>query len=41
MTALPAPVIVKALGYHDRTETRLVDEAGGTWSGYAPGGYQR
>lgn len=30
------PVIAKALGYHDRTATRLVTEAGGTWSRYAP-----
>ncbi|MGX1756154.1 hypothetical protein ACWIG5_04435 [Streptomyces lydicus] len=28
----PAPVIAKALGYHDKTATRLVTEAGGTWS---------
>lgn len=33
----PAPVIAKALGYHDKTATRLVTEAGGTWSRYAPG----
>ncbi|MFD3622557.1 hypothetical protein ACFWWT_46985 [Streptomyces sp. NPDC058676] len=33
----PAPVIAKALGYHDKTTTRLVTEAGGTWSRYAPG----
>ncbi|MFE7233472.1 hypothetical protein ACWCRF_35840 [Streptomyces sp. NPDC002405] len=33
-----APVIAKALGYHDdETATRLVTEAGGTWSRYAPG----
>ncbi|MEU1630446.1 hypothetical protein ABZ746_35175 [Streptomyces sp. NPDC020096] len=32
----PAPVIAKALGYHDKTATRLVTEAGGTWSRYAP-----
>ncbi|GAA2317243.1 hypothetical protein GCM10010234_74180 [Streptomyces hawaiiensis] len=31
----PAPVIAKALGYHDKTATRLVTEAGGTWSRYA------
>ncbi|MFG3383349.1 hypothetical protein [Streptomyces sp. NPDC047999] len=46
----PAPVIVKALGYHDkvchqrqpaRTATRLGTEAGGTWSRYAPGDHQR
>lgn len=28
----PAPVIAKARGYHDKTATRLVTEAGGTWS---------
>ncbi len=32
----PAPVIAKALGYHDKAATRLVTEAGGTWSRYAP-----
>jgi hypothetical protein len=26
----PVPVIAKALGYHDKTATRLVTEAGGT-----------
>ncbi|MER5556525.1 hypothetical protein ABT001_33550 [Streptomyces sp. NPDC002793] len=33
----PTPVIAEALGYHDKTATRLVTEAGGTWSRYAPG----
>jgi hypothetical protein len=33
--------IAKALGYHDKTATRLVTEAGGTWSRYAPGGHER
>ncbi|MGW7198495.1 hypothetical protein [Streptomyces chryseus] len=37
----PAPVIAKALGYHDKTTTRLVTEAGGTWSRYAPGDHTR
>ncbi|MFJ2567277.1 hypothetical protein ACIO02_30865 [Streptomyces sp. NPDC087568] len=37
----PAPVIAKALGYHDKTATRLVTEAGGTWSRYAPGDHNR
>jgi hypothetical protein len=37
----PAPVIAKALGYHDKTATRLITEAGGTWSRYAPGDHQR
>jgi hypothetical protein len=33
----PALVIAKTLGYHDKTTTRLVAEAGGAWSRYAPG----
>ncbi|MFC1230469.1 hypothetical protein ACIGW5_30835 [Streptomyces prasinus] len=37
----PAPVIAKALGYQDKTATRLVTEAGGTWSRYAPGDHTR
>ncbi|MEV8457599.1 hypothetical protein AB0467_33870 [Streptomyces sp. NPDC052095] len=37
----PAPVIAKALGYHDKTATRLVTETGGTWSRYAPGDHTR
>ncbi|MEV0492257.1 tyrosine-type recombinase/integrase [Streptomyces atratus] len=37
----PAPVIAKALGYHDKTATRLVAEAGGTWSRYAPGDHSK
>lgn len=37
----PAPVIAKALRYHDKTATRLVTEAGGTWSRYAPGDHRR
>ncbi|MFF8847893.1 hypothetical protein ACF08N_35170 [Streptomyces sp. NPDC015127] len=37
----PAPVIAKALGYHDKSTTRLVTEAGGTWSRYAPGDHKR
>ncbi|MFC4612911.1 hypothetical protein ACFO9E_34990 [Streptomyces maoxianensis] len=37
----PAPVIAKALGYHDKTATPLVTEAGGTWSRYAPGDHAR
>ena len=36
-----APVMAKALGYHDETATRLVTEAGGTWSRYAPGDHTR
>jgi integrase len=30
----PAPVIAKALGYHDGTTTRILAEAGGTWNSY-------
>ena len=37
----PAPVIAKALGYHEKTATGLVTEAGGTWSRYAPGHHGR
>ncbi|MEV6028493.1 hypothetical protein [Streptomyces sp. NPDC052036] len=37
----PASVIAKALGYHDKTAIRLVTEAGGTWSRYAPGDHKR
>ncbi|WP_328792949.1 MULTISPECIES: hypothetical protein [unclassified Streptomyces] len=37
----PAPVIARALGYHDKTATRLVTEAGGTWSRYASGDHTR
>lgn len=37
----PAPVIAKALGYHDKTAPRLVTEAGGTWSRYASGDHTR
>ncbi|MGW8851798.1 hypothetical protein ACWGNE_28995 [Streptomyces xiamenensis] len=37
----PAPAIAKALGDHDKTATRLVTEAGGTWAQYAPGDHSR
>ncbi|WP_369252969.1 hypothetical protein [Streptomyces sp. R41] len=37
----PAPVIAKALGYHDKTATRLLTAADGTWSRYAPGDHTR
>ncbi|MFF4825088.1 hypothetical protein ACFY20_19015 [Streptomyces sp. NPDC001312] len=36
-----APVIARALGYHDRTTTYLVFEVGGTWSRYAPGDHRK
>ncbi|MEV2275609.1 hypothetical protein AB0I72_08480 [Nocardiopsis sp. NPDC049922] len=32
----PAPVIARALGFHDKTTTRAVVQAGGTWNRYAP-----
>ncbi|MFE1471732.1 hypothetical protein [Nocardiopsis dassonvillei] len=32
----PAPVIAQALGFHDKTATQVVAEAGGTWNRYAP-----
>jgi hypothetical protein len=35
------PSSQKALGYHDKTATRLVTEAGGTWSRYAAGDHER
>ncbi|WP_433425577.1 hypothetical protein ACQP1V_21205 [Microtetraspora malaysiensis] len=34
---VPAPVVADALGYHDKTTTRLLNETGGAWSRYAPG----
>lgn len=37
----PAPVVARALGYHDKTTVHLVTEAGGTWSRYAPGDHTR
>jgi hypothetical protein len=37
----PAPVVAQALGYHDKTTSRLVTEAGGTWSRYAGGDHNR
>ncbi|MFH9611338.1 hypothetical protein [Streptomyces sp. NPDC017448] len=37
----PAPAIAKALGYHAKTASRLVTEADGTWSRYAPGEHTR
>ncbi|MFF4693033.1 hypothetical protein [Streptomyces sp. NPDC001307] len=38
---IPAPVVAEALGYHDKTTTRLRNETGGTWSRYAPGDHAR
>ncbi|MFD4949443.1 hypothetical protein ACFWNT_44935 [Streptomyces sp. NPDC058409] len=38
---MPASVVADALGYHDKTTTRLRNESGGTWSRYAPGDHAR
>ncbi|MEU0373676.1 hypothetical protein ABZ070_26120 [Streptomyces sp. NPDC006283] len=38
---MPAPVVADALGYHDKTTTRLLRETGGTWSRYASGDHTR
>ncbi|MEU3051267.1 hypothetical protein ABZ705_33050 [Streptomyces sp. NPDC006984] len=38
---LPAPVVADALGYHDKTTSRLLRETGGTWSRYAAGDHAR
>ncbi|AZS76862.1 hypothetical protein DDE74_35460 [Streptomyces lydicus] len=34
---LPGPVVADALGYHDKTTSRLIRETGGSWDRYAPG----
>ena len=36
----PAPVIAQALGYHDKSTTRIATEAGALWN-YAPGDHTR
>ncbi|MFG2417827.1 hypothetical protein ACGFWD_02030 [Streptomyces sp. NPDC048448] len=38
---LPAPVVADALGYHDKTTSRLLKETGGTWSRYAADDHTR
>lgn len=38
---MPAPVVADALGYHNKTTTRLRNETGGTWSRYASGDHTR
>ncbi|MBD0676009.1 hypothetical protein [Streptomyces sp. CBMA156] len=38
---LPAPVVADALGYHDKTTSRLLRETGGTWSRHAAGDHTR
>ncbi|MFE4415585.1 hypothetical protein [Streptomyces sp. NPDC056821] len=37
----PAPVIAQALGYHDKSATRIATEAGAPWKCYAPGDHAR
>ncbi|GGQ40093.1 hypothetical protein GCM10010266_73990 [Streptomyces griseomycini] len=39
LQALPAsaPVIARALGYHDKSTTRIAADAGAPWKSYAPG----
>ncbi|MFD6948497.1 MULTISPECIES: hypothetical protein [unclassified Nocardiopsis] len=32
----PAPVIARALGFHDKTTTQVLTEAGGSWNRYTP-----
>jgi hypothetical protein len=38
---MPAPVVAGALGYHGKTTTRLLSEAGSQWSRYAAGDHAR
>ncbi|MFC9931876.1 hypothetical protein [Streptomyces sp. NPDC127190] len=38
---LPAPVVADALGYHDKTTSRLLRETSGTWNRYAAGNHSR
>jgi hypothetical protein len=35
------PVVADALGYHDKTTTRLLNEAGSQWSRYAAGDHAK
>ncbi|MFB7224862.1 hypothetical protein [Streptomyces sp. NPDC056227] len=37
----PAPVIAQALGYHDKSTTRIATDAGAPWKNYAPGAHGR
>ncbi|MFG2594182.1 hypothetical protein [Streptomyces sp. NPDC048438] len=41
LLGLPAPVVADALGYHDKTTSRLLRASGGTWSRYAAGDHAR
>jgi hypothetical protein len=38
---VPSPVVADALGYHHVTTAKLADQAGTTWSSYAPGDHTR
>jgi hypothetical protein len=38
---MPAPVVAGALGYPDKTATRLLNEAGSQWSRYAAGDHAK
>jgi hypothetical protein len=35
----PAPVIAQALGYHDKSITRIATDAGAPWKHYDPGAH--
>jgi hypothetical protein len=37
----PAPVIARALDFHDKTATRVAAEAGTPWSRYATGDHEQ
>jgi hypothetical protein len=37
----PAPVIAQALGYHDKSTTRIATDTGAPWKHYAPGDHTR
>lgn len=38
---VPAPVIARALGFHDKTTTQVLAKAGGAWNRYAPSDYEQ
>ena len=37
LLTMPAPVVAEALGYHQVSATRIANQTGSTWSGYAAG----
>jgi hypothetical protein len=37
----PPPVVAQALGYHNKSATRIATEAGAPWKSYAPGDHTR